>query len=65
MMLGSFNTIKSQMKMGFNGVVLFFQSTTIESSQIGDSRPLSYCSFSPNGKMLATASWYVCLLRAW
>lgn len=26
-------------------------------SQIGDSRPLSYCQFSPNGKLLATASW--------
>jgi len=26
-------------------------------SQIGDSRPLSHCQFSPNGKLLATASW--------
>lgn len=26
-------------------------------SQIGDSRPLSYCEFAPNGKLLATASW--------
>ena len=26
-------------------------------SQIGDSRPLSYCQFSPNSKMLATTSW--------
>lgn len=26
-------------------------------SQIGDIRPLSYCQFSPNGKLLATASW--------
>lgn len=28
-----------------------------ECSQIGDERPLSYCQFSPNGKMLAVASW--------
>ncbi|CAN0389594.1 unnamed protein product [Lampetra fluviatilis] len=26
-------------------------------SQIGDSRPISFCQFSPNSKMLATASW--------
>jgi len=26
-------------------------------SQIGDERPLSYCKFSPDGKMLATSSW--------
>ena len=29
----------------------------IQSSQIGDTRPISYCSISPNGKILATASW--------
>lgn len=28
-----------------------------ECSQIGDSRPLSFCSFSPNSKILAVASW--------
>lgn len=28
-------------------------------SQIGDERPLSFCQFSPNSKMLATASWWV------
>eukprot|EP01135_Chromosphaera_perkinsii_P002246 Nk52_evm32s221 gene=Nk52_evmTU32s221 len=27
------------------------------SSQIGDTRPLSYCQFSPNGSLLATSSW--------
>jgi len=27
------------------------------SSQIGDIRPISSCQFSPNGQMLATASW--------
>uniref|UniRef100_A0AAY4DZR3 Pre-mRNA processing factor 4 (PRP4)-like domain-containing protein n=1 Tax=Denticeps clupeoides TaxID=299321 RepID=A0AAY4DZR3_9TELE len=26
-------------------------------SQIGDDRPISYCQFSPNSKLLATASW--------
>ena len=26
-------------------------------SQIGDNRPLSYCNFSPDGKLLATGSW--------
>ena len=26
-------------------------------SQIGHTRPISYCEFSPNNKMLATASW--------
>uniref|UniRef100_A0AAQ6A0S5 U4/U6 small nuclear ribonucleoprotein Prp4 n=1 Tax=Amphiprion ocellaris TaxID=80972 RepID=A0AAQ6A0S5_AMPOC len=28
-------------------------------SQIGDDRPISFCHFSPNSKMLATASWSV------
>lgn len=26
-------------------------------SQVGDDRPISYCQFSPDSKMLATASW--------
>lgn len=30
---------------------------TIECSQIGDTRPISYCQFSPNSQILATASW--------
>lgn len=29
----------------------------IHSSQVGDTRPISYCTFSPNSKLLATASW--------
>ncbi|KAK6978386.1 U4/U6 small nuclear ribonucleoprotein Prp4 [Biomphalaria glabrata] len=33
------------------------RSVSNDSSQIGDSRPISYCCFSPNSKMLATASW--------
>ncbi|XP_018324248.1 U4/U6 small nuclear ribonucleoprotein Prp4 [Agrilus planipennis] len=33
------------------------QSITIHSSQIGDTRPISFCQFSPNSKLLATASW--------
>lgn len=33
------------------------QALTIQSSQIGDSRPISYCQFSPNSQILATASW--------
>lgn len=33
------------------------QAMSIYSSQIGDTRPISYCQFSPNSKLLATASW--------
>ncbi|PSN50362.1 U4/U6 small nuclear ribonucleoprotein Prp4 [Blattella germanica] len=32
-------------------------AVSIYCSQIGDTRPLSYCEFSPDSKMLATASW--------
>ncbi|XP_054289834.1 U4/U6 small nuclear ribonucleoprotein Prp4-like [Macrosteles quadrilineatus] len=35
----------------------FITSLTIYCSQIGDTRPLSYCSFSPDSTMLATSSW--------
>ncbi|XP_042910804.1 U4/U6 small nuclear ribonucleoprotein Prp4 [Parasteatoda tepidariorum] len=33
------------------------RSLNINCSQIGDKRPLSFCQFSPDSKMLATASW--------
>jgi len=33
------------------------RNMNIYCSQIGDTRPLSYCEFSPNGKMLVTGSW--------
>lgn len=33
------------------------QALSIYCSQIGDTRPISYCQFSPNSKILATASW--------
>lgn len=33
------------------------QHSSIQYSQVGDNRPLSYVQFSPNSKMLVTASW--------
>lgn len=33
------------------------QALSIYCSQIGDTRPISYCQFSPNSKVLATGSW--------
>ena len=33
------------------------QQITNTCSQVGDDRPISYCQFSPDSKMLATASW--------
>ena len=33
------------------------QALSIYCSQIGDTRPISYCQFSPDSKVLATASW--------
>ena len=32
-------------------------AVSIYCSQIGDTRPISFCEFSPDSKMLATASW--------
>lgn len=38
--------------------VLLHQNLNNFCSQIGDDRPISFCHFSSNSKMLATASWY-------
>lgn len=38
-------------------ILSFLQSLNNFCSQIGDDRPLSYCHFSPNSKLLATACW--------
>lgn len=37
---------------------LLLQNLNNFCSQIGDDRPISFCHFSPDSKMLATASWY-------
>ncbi|XP_014214945.1 U4/U6 small nuclear ribonucleoprotein Prp4 [Copidosoma floridanum] len=33
------------------------QNLSTYCSEVGDARPISYCQFSPNSKVLATASW--------
>ncbi|XP_077986471.1 U4/U6 small nuclear ribonucleoprotein Prp4-like [Glandiceps talaboti] len=35
----------------------FIRSLSNQCSQIGDTRPISSCQFSPNGKLLVTSSW--------
>ncbi|XP_071801847.1 U4/U6 small nuclear ribonucleoprotein Prp4-like [Asterias amurensis] len=40
------------------------RSLTAIGSQIGDTRPISYCQFSPNSQILATASWSG-LIKLW
>lgn len=35
-----------------------------KSLQFGDERPIGYCEFSPNSKLLATASWSG-LIKLW
>ncbi|XP_038063536.1 U4/U6 small nuclear ribonucleoprotein Prp4-like [Patiria miniata] len=40
------------------------RSLTAIASQIGDTRPISYCQFSPNSKLLATSSWSG-LIKLW
>ena len=37
--------------------LFLFQGLNNFCSQIGDDRPLSFCQFSPDSSMLATASW--------
>lgn len=39
-------------------LLLLLQNLNNFCSQIGDDRPISFCHFSPDSKMLATASWY-------
>ena len=34
------------------------RSMEISCSQVADQRPISSCSFSPNGSLIATSSWY-------
>lgn len=36
----------------------YLTSLAIQCSQIGDNRPVSCCTFSPDSSMIATASWY-------
>ncbi|KAK2727926.1 hypothetical protein QYM36_008409 [Artemia franciscana] len=38
-------------------IIRRMQTVNISGSQIGDSRPISYCTFSPNGEYILTASW--------
>lgn len=38
---------------------LSLQQLTNSCSQVGDDRPIAFCNFSPNSKLLATASWWV------
>lgn len=40
------------------------RSLTAVGSQIGDQRPISYCRFSPDSRLLATASWSG-LIKLW
>ncbi|XP_030853727.1 U4/U6 small nuclear ribonucleoprotein Prp4 [Strongylocentrotus purpuratus] len=40
------------------------RSLTAIGSQIGDTRPISYCRFSPDSRLLATASWSG-LIKLW
>ncbi|XP_075243677.1 uncharacterized protein LOC142337920 [Convolutriloba macropyga] len=61
--------LKSQRKLRQEGdalkswrAMLQEQQSTIRTlsnshSQVGDTRPLTHCTFSPNGKMIGTASW--------
>lgn len=43
-------------------LLLLLQNLNNFCSQIGDDRPISFCHFSPDSRMLATASWYQTML---
>lgn len=47
----------SQRKRLLHDLYTNLKTYTIFSSQLADDRPLSHCAFSPNSKILATASW--------
>ncbi|KAI9024138.1 WD40-repeat-containing domain protein [Hyaloraphidium curvatum] len=50
-------TPASQRKKIMHDFYLHLKTFSIFSSQLADDRPLTYCTFSPNSRLLATASW--------
>lgn len=51
------NTPESQKNAKQQELYKKLRSMNINCSQIGDTRPISFCQFSPNSNVLATASW--------